>query len=217
MVLQGSFRLRSPAKTLSIGLAAIVCFFFANARIYADNIYVSDAASNTIVEYNSNGQGSIFASGLDAPAALAFDESGNLYVANQGNGTIEKFGTNGVGLVFLSGLSNLGGLTFDSRGNLYVMEDATIQKFGTNGVGSLFATTQSTLFGADGLAFDSNSNLYAAVDKMLMGTVEEYNTNGANVGFLSAITGEPFGLAFDSGGNLYISELGGDILKFNSA
>jgi tripartite motif-containing protein 71 len=215
---QQSFCQSCPAKALSLGFVTLSCFFFVNARARADIVYVSDSASNTIMEFNSNGQASVFASGLDDPTGLAFDSNGNLYVANNGNGTIEEFGTNGVGSIFASGLGYLGGLAFDSSGNLYAMVNGTIEKFGTNGVGSVFATTTSTLFGAAGLAFDSSGNLYASVDNFYLGgSIDKFNTNGVSVGSLDLGPVDlPFGLAFDGGGNLYVSESGG-IVKFNSA
>ena len=70
----------------------LVCLFFANDPAHADDIYVATAYSNTIVKFDSNGNGSVFAnSGLNQPRELAFDSSGNLYAANYGNSTIVKF------------------------------------------------------------------------------------------------------------------------------
>ncbi|MGA3284966.1 MAG: SBBP repeat-containing protein [Verrucomicrobiota bacterium] len=71
------------------------------------NLYVANAADNTIGKFNSQGYGTLFAgSGLDNPRGLAFDSSGNLYVANYDDNTIERFNAQGKGTVFInSGLS----------------------------------------------------------------------------------------------------------------
>jgi hypothetical protein len=91
-----------------------------------------------------------FASGLNCPWGMAFDNDGSLYVANSGtNGdlsnTILKFSTNGTSSVFATatnGLSGPRGLAFDSAGNLYVANSltGTILKFTPDGTGSVFAS-----------------------------------------------------------------------------
>ena len=91
-----------------------------------------------------------FASGLNCPWGMAFDNNGNLYVANSAtNGdlsnTILKFSTNGASSVFATatnGLSGPRGLAFDSAGNLYVANSltGTILKFTPDGNSSVFAS-----------------------------------------------------------------------------
>jgi sugar lactone lactonase YvrE len=93
---------------------------------------------------------STFASGLNCPWGMAFDDNGSLYVANSGtNGdlsnTILKFSTNGTSSVFATatnGLSGPRGLAFDSAGNLYVANSltGTILKFTPDGTASVFAS-----------------------------------------------------------------------------
>jgi len=107
---------------------------------------------NTIEEFASDFTHlGAFATGLNCPWGIAFDNSGNLYVANSGtnddylNDTIVKFTTNGVRSTFAtatSGLSGPRGLAFDSTGNLYVANslNGTIEKFTPNGSGSVFAS-----------------------------------------------------------------------------
>ena len=65
---------------------------------------MANSGNGTIVEFDTNGVGTVFASGLNSPQGLAFDSAGDLYVADSGDGTIEEFDTNGVGTVFASGL-----------------------------------------------------------------------------------------------------------------
>ena len=91
-----------------------------------------------------------FASGLNCPWGMAFDNNGSLYVANSGtNGdlsnTILIFSTNGTRSVFATatnGLSGPRGLAFDSAGYLYVANSltGTILKFAPDGTSSVFAS-----------------------------------------------------------------------------
>jgi len=184
------------------------------------NLYVANYGNNTIEEFNTNGVGTVFAStGLNEPGGLAFNSSGNLYVANSGNNTIEEFNTNGIASVFASfGLSYPSGLAFDSSGNLYVASGYTIEEFNTNGVGTAFAgpihDVSGYLGGATGLAFDSSGNLYVAVTGTINehtlqpypASIDVFNTNGVGTIFASDFSNlTPHGVAFDSGGNLYVA------------
>src|SRR5664280_1807407 len=100
--------MKQGTKAFNLSLIALVCFFFANGLVHADNIYVSCYSNNTIEVFDSSGNGSVFAdsaAGLSLPEGLAFGSDGNLYVANDGNATIMKFSPNGQGSIFATGLS----------------------------------------------------------------------------------------------------------------
>jgi sugar lactone lactonase YvrE len=196
----------------------LVVVFFSQAPVLADVVYVSNAESNTIEEFNASGAGTVFASsGLTTPQGLAFDNMGNLYVANYGNNTIEKFNSSGVGTVFASsGLDGPSSLVFDKNGNLYVLNviNNTIEKFDSNGNGSLFASlvVGHEVNAPQGLAFDENGNLYVA-NNMLQSPghiqiqIEEFNPSGVSSNFadINFVTYGATGLSFDTNGNLYIS------------
>lgn len=89
-----------------------------------------------------------FATNLNKPWGLAFDQAADLFVSNSGtNGvlsnTIFRIKPNGSLLFFANaGINNPRGLAFDSAGNLYVANggDGTIRKFTPDGTGSIFAT-----------------------------------------------------------------------------
>src|ERR1035438_2205841 len=93
--------LSHPSKALALGLATILHFFFTNPCSHANTVYVSIPQAGTIMKFDPNGNGSVFAnvsSGLNNPESLALDGSGNLYVANSGNiNSIIKFDPNGNG------------------------------------------------------------------------------------------------------------------------
>ena len=96
--------MRSETRRISL-LAVIAITLLTSSLTYADNIYVSCLGNGTIEKFDSSGNRSTFASGLNSPDGLAFDSSNNLYVANYGGGTIIKFDSSGNRSVFASGLS----------------------------------------------------------------------------------------------------------------
>ena len=70
--------------------ATIVPIFLISIPTHADNIYVSCFNNGKIYKYDSNGNGTVFASGLKNPQHIAFDRSGYLFVADCGSGKIFK-------------------------------------------------------------------------------------------------------------------------------
>ena len=99
-----------------------------------------------------------FASGFNAPDALAFDAAGNLYVANESNGTVSEVTPAGQASTFASGFSSPDGLAFDAAGNLYVANwgNGTVSEVTPAGVVSTFASGFSS---PTALAFHAG-NLY---------------------------------------------------------
>src|SRR6185437_7006452 len=96
--------------------------------------------------------------------------------------------------------------------NLYLANngDSTVLKFTTNGVRSVFCGTSG---GANGLAFDSASNLFVA--NFSSGTIDKFSPAGTYLGqFASGLDG-PIALAFDRDGNLLVSTYNNIIEEFS--
>jgi hypothetical protein len=183
-------------KTVDLGVVLLlVCGAFARA----ENIYVSDSSGGAILQFDSSGGESVFTSGLDKPAGLAFGKNGDLYVAESDNGTVLQFDSRGNGSVFASGLDNPAGLAFDGTGNLYVANSGagTIMQYNVRGHGSVFA---SGLNLPAYLTFDNNGNLYASTPH----AIEEFDSGGNHSTIFSCLN-YIYGLAFDSTGNLFAS------------
>jgi sugar lactone lactonase YvrE len=185
------------------------------------NLYVANLTTGTVSKFGPNGAllNASFASGLSSPYGLAFDGNGNLYAANGGANTVSEFNSTGTLIRTLtSGLNGPIGLAF-SGGNLYVanFDNGTVAQFSSNGT-LLNASFASGLSNPTSLAFDHAGNLYVA---SALGTVSEFSPTGTpvNRSFISSAFAVPFyGLAFDSGGNLWVTDQNdNDLSEYNSA
>jgi len=233
-----------PVRTfLSLGV-----FFALAINTHAQNLYVSingdfcgfqcTNSNGSISEYTPAGMVTI-ASSLARPRGLAFDSSGNLFAAvtrrappkGQYQGKILKFPPLGqqsvLGTVPQSFLevvvTGSGGNTFalaqDAKLGLFY--PSTIYKFAPDGTGSIFGSIPGQ---GNGLAFDSEGNLFAA-DAGAPGispSIYKFTSDGTRTVFAgpNAFTDGtyPAGLAFDGSGNLFVVEENqgpdGDILEF---
>jgi sugar lactone lactonase YvrE len=213
-------------KNTSLGCVLFFSVWSQHISSYADTVFLSTYNVDSILNFNSTGIQSTFATaanGLNYPAGLAFDGSGNLYVANTGGGlqgspSIEKFSSSGTGSVFTtSGLSYPADLAFDENGNLYVANagNNTVEEFNSSGTGSVFATATSGLDSPFGLAFDSSGNLYVA---NYSNTILKFTPSGTGTVFATSGLDNPQALAFDSSGNLYVANYGNNTIeKFNAS
>jgi len=180
------------------------------------NFYYSDQSYNVINKIDADGNLTIFAGTGEAgysgdggaatsaklytPTGLAFDTNGNLYIADFRNHVIRKI---------------------DSNGNI-----STFAGTGTEGLtGDGGAATSATLNNPYDIVFDSNGNLYIAdqdnsrirkVDtsgniSTFAGSAKGYAGDGGAA--TSAELDTPSGVAFDSNGNLYISDWNAHVVR----
>ncbi len=187
-----------PLLALVTGLAVFAALSAmpgtARGDIFASiNITSStDPFIGSIYEYTAEGAQSTFASGFSRPHGLAFDAAGNLFftstkVDDAGNwqGSIFKITPDGTMSTFAAGFPSnffVNPVAFDSAGNLFV----TAGNFNDpNLANTIYKITPDGTVSPFGLQSDC----------VQQGTNVNCSTPGQN-----------FGLAFDSTGNLFVSD-----------
>jgi len=208
--LSGKYYLSDGSAGTGTGGYAITLALDSSNNVYVANntnaspvllLFWSEAYNNTIQKFAYGSPTftwlGTFASGLNCPWGMAFDNDGNLYVANSGtNGdlsnTILKFSTNGTSSVFATatnGLSGPRGLAFDSAGNLYVANSSTgtILKFAPDGTSSVFAS---------GLDSPTSMAIYPGLNVWSATPIKLSNPTISSAGALQFSFMENLGLSF---------------------
>jgi sugar lactone lactonase YvrE len=175
----------------------------APAASRADTLYVGTLYDGNIIQVSSNGQQSLFASGVYEPQQMVFDNAGNLFVAS--NGDVIKFAPDGTRNTYATNVY-ASGLAFDSVGNLFASDFNTgdIIRIATNGAQTI-VTTLNNSSALGGLAFDLAGNLY--VGRWNGTTITKITPNGTQSIFASGID-NCNSLVFDSSGNLLVLNAG---------
>ena len=181
----------------------------------AGNLYVADSGNNTIRKITSAGvvttfAGTVGSAGItdgvgtaarfNKPRAVVIDSSGNLFVADYNNNCIRKITSSGTVTTFAGNSAAFGsadgvgtaatfslpaGLTIDPSGNLYVADTSnnTIRKITSAGAVTTLAGSASAGAGK--------------VDGA--GSAARFNL--------------PTGLTLDNSGNLYVADLGNELIR----
>ena len=203
---------------------------------------ISTIAGTGIQGYSGDGGQATLAQ-LTNTGGLIFDKQGNLYIADLGNGCIRKVDTGGLITTFagtgLQGYSGDGGLAtlaelyapssfvIDTIDDLYVSDEHnnTIRKINSLGIINTISTGLA-LNQPEMMALDKARNLYIAdygnnrivkmnssgVSSTIVGTgIAGYSGDGGQA--YAAELNQPLGIAFDSLGNLYITDYGNSVIR----
>jgi len=176
---------------------------------------------------------------LNFPEGIAIDAQGNIAVADTYNFALRKFKAGGVINPFGEVLGQPYGLTVDQNGNFYVSDnEPLVLKVGADGTTQTVAGNSQTGFGGDGgtaqsaslnapsgLAVDSAGDIYIAdtgnerirkVDSS--GNIQTIAGNGkptysGDNGPARSAGIDPFALAIDKAGDLFVADLSNNRIR----
>jgi uncharacterized protein (TIGR03437 family) len=190
------------------------------------NLYIVDAGNHRVRKITSGGGiEAVSVPGLISPVYALADGAGNLYISDSGLSAIVKWTTTGVISALVQRLTSPAGLALDSAGNLYFADT------GAKSVSRLDASRSLTVLGADlwmaprGVAIDSAGDVFV-VDQGLESVVQitagqasvvagigsaGFAGDGGNA--LTAQFDNPWDIAIDSSGALYIADLGNNRVR----
>lgn len=181
-------------------------------------IYVSEeVVPGRVSTVDTSGNVSVVVpeSKVNNPEGLALNPlNGKLYIAedmNPGRVLIYDPATGGV-TTFVSGLHRPEGITFDDLGNLYVAETATNQilKVTPNGNVSVLVPSSAGITEPDNVLFNSTYGILFVTEDASPGRILIVDPNTGLTTTLAKGLSYPQGMAFDTAGNLYVSEQGLD-------
>ncbi|MBV8466189.1 MAG: hypothetical protein JO218_09610, partial [Burkholderiales bacterium] len=161
-----------------------------------DTSGVITTVAGTGVDGNAGDGGQASSAKIGQPYGLAFDASGNLYIADAEYSVVRKIDTSGVITTAAGGgaggdgsqasaasLATTYSVTFDGAGNMYIVTGNVVREVNTSGIISTFAGT-----GAAGYSGDNGP-----------ATSAEFNN--------------PFGIASDAAGDIYIADMLNNVVR----
>jgi streptogramin lyase len=183
---------------------------FAGALLYETN-----EIGNTVGKYSTEGVlvGALNPSSpFRTPYVSAVGPSHDVYVSDYSNGRVIEFSPAGVEInSFSSGLGNPGGIAFDAASNLFVVDrsNGNILEY-SDGTESIVTNVS----GARGLAYFGGL-LYAASSSTGSVVSVDPSSHNQSVFATSIGGGDLRGIAFDTGGDLFVTDVAsGDIFRF---
>ena len=178
----------------------VYIFFISLSIVKGQTLIINCVAGDSVNGYSGDG-GPASMAHINVPTDVVFDANNNLYIADRNNGRVRKVDTAGIittfagnGILGFAGdggpatsakLNNPAGLAFDSAGNLYISDPGNnnIRKVNTSGIISTLAGNGTFGYGGDGGP----------------ATAASFQN--------------PYGLAVDHYGNLYIADMGNNLVR----
>ena len=167
--------------------------------VYDFPLYMSEGATGTVWKFDSQGNRTSFATGLNNPQGVATDRFNNIYVVDRdsSNGRLLKYSAStGAQTVLLTGLLNPSVVAVDSVGQVYVAQDtphSVIRAQDQSVVASFFALPSALAIGVS--------------DTFIIG---DFNTNtvywGTGAQSPNTSVSQPVNIAIDGTGRTYVAE-----------
>ncbi|MDQ6707996.1 MAG: hypothetical protein M3Z85_18725 [Acidobacteriota bacterium] len=227
-------KLQSPRNVLADGAGNLYFSEFDGNRIrrLAPGGTSVVIAGTGVPGFDGDG-GPAAAANLNAPAGMAFDNSGNLYFADSGNQRIRKISAGRISTVI--GTANAGAsganqlnlptsVAIDASGNLFIADTGNhrLRKLSTNGVVSTIPGTARDLAldHAGNLILASGNRLQAVSPAGVLSTIAgdgNYTFRGDGGPAVAARLNGPSGIAVDAAGNAWIGDEGNGKVRLVSA
>jgi hypothetical protein len=177
-----------------------------------NNLYVTYSGTRgqqvpiSIFRVRPNGAREPFSSGIVNPTSMAIDPQNRLYVSSRFEGTVYRVSSDGEAEPFAHDLGVACGLAFAGGGTLFVGDrSGTIFKVDPAGRATTFAALPASV-AAFHLAFGPDRALYVTGPTLSSYDVLYRIAADGTVTTRYAGFGRPQGLAFDSGGTLFVVE-----------
>ena len=227
----GNNRVRRIAPDGTISTAASALLAPRNVAVdAAGDLFISEFAGRRVLKWSPGGglvtvAGGAGATRLDSPAGLAFDGAGALYIADSGSNRVCKLLPGGSMFTVLGGgtphrLFTPTGVAVDAAGRLYVADGAPlVHVYAASGEWSnLAAQTRSPrdLAAAGGTLYIADGPRVQAADPTGVARVlagDGYTHVGDGGPAAQALLANPFAVALDAAGSLYIADAGSNRVR----
>jgi len=190
------------------------------------NIYEANPIGNDVVKITPAGVFSTITgspTAMNTPDGMCIDASGNIYVGDQGSDIIYKIAPGATtATVYAKGFTDLYGVTVNSAGQVYASEYSSgsvancvytvTSGSTTGGTTLLYTTTNASGSNFRNLSIDASGDIYVADEGL--GTIVKLvpGTSQATTTYTNYVQGltQPRATCFDTNGNTYIANSGGD-------
>jgi streptogramin lyase len=189
------------------------------------NMWIVNYGDSKVTLLNSSGASLSGTTGwggttLEFPVALAVDSDHNAWVANQSANTITKISADGLTTTVIACCDGASGIATDQSNNVWVANyyGDSISEVSSSGVVLLNGITGGGVLHPQGIAVDGASTVWVAnyrgnsiseVSGASSASPGTFLAPGSGFGTDASLL-EPYGLALDASGNVWVSNFGND-------